>query len=699
MISRLLQCSTGQNLRLKGKKQIKSLLPRHCNRFSTKKSEDNLEGFDDDDDFLETLEKVEKQNQTPKRKSSWSHAIVHDDIDAIFGSPSPLSRLKNLKSNKENDIHQEIRKLPKLNFDEENKAGPSVETSAHQSCDSADEDDIPLVYQDRWKEDHEPIAISDDDEDVINLAEDLDDYEAPLENLQTDCLTQQFLQDADWEELEEDEADADNFDIGEGGDALEEESDSRESQEMFGPSPLKQPTIRPPRLSIGEQVIFASEVGQEKTDVKSVPELQEFVDHAIETRKKLFRNKNFHKDLSKLIPTEAMDLRKDYATLTSQILEIFPLLPFDYNFCLPESVCKSLRLVQECQLKLRKRLIDYEESHPNALSPRENDSECDASPPFDGLPDVDTPPCQAPLSAPAMSSTAGQTRPKFTFKKPGTSSATLPTTPATTNFQTALTTSTWDTSPATIPGPVRDTPSQVWNPPVLTSSFSSGYERSSREALGTSTSTAESHNRSSSGGASHTGTQLIEDFHTQSIQEPDTVNYTSKLYKEKCDDINIEGKFLGEARNDGKDPRLCSENHEFSSQVREVLSKTFGLRTFRPNQLAAINGVLLGHDTFVLMPTGGGKSLCYQLPASVKGGVTVVVSPLVSLIQDQVTKLNGLGITADHMSGEDYGRQQTIYSKMRSSQPGPTLLYVTPEKLSNSNKLTDALRSLYNRDK
>ena len=93
------------------------------------------------------------------------------------------------------------------------------------------------------------------------------------------------------------------------------------------------------------------------------------------------------------------------------------------------------------------------------------------------------------------------------------------------------------------------------------------------------------------------------------------------------------------------------------------------------------------------------KSLCYQLPASVKGGVTVVVSPLVSLIQDQVTKLNGLGITADHMSGEDYGRQQTIYSKMRSSQPGPTLLYVTPEKLSNSNKLTDALRSLYNRDK
>ena len=133
--------------------------------------------------------------------------------------------------------------------------------------------------------------------------------------------------------------------------------------------------------------------------------------------------------------------------------------------------------------------------------------------------------------------------------------------------------------------------------------------------------------------------------------------------------------------------------------MREKLKQTFGLRSFRPNQLAAINSILLGHDTFVLMPTGGGKSLCYQLPAVLRGGVTVVVSPLVSLIQDQVTKLTGLGIAADHMSGEDYGRQQRIYSMMRSTTHcGPTLLYVTPEKLSNSGALMSALGSLYKRN-
>ena len=88
------------------------------------------------------------------------------------------------------------------------------------------------------------------------------------------------------------------------------------------------------------------------------------------------------------------------------------------------------------------------------------------------------------------------------------------------------------------------------------------------------------------------------------------------------------------------------ERFPFSHRLRDGFHKVFHLKRYWPNQLEAINAAMLKEDCFVLMPTGGGKSLCYQLPACVSdGAVTVVVSPLKSLIQDQVQRLQTLNVS------------------------------------------------------
>lgn len=112
----------------------------------------------------------------------------------------------------------------------------------------------------------------------------------------------------------------------------------------------------------------------------------------------------------------------------------------------------------------------------------------------------------------------------------------------------------------------------------------------------------------------------------------------------------------------------------------EVLNRVFGYKSFRLNQEVAVSAVLQGRDAFVLMPTGGGKSLCYQIPALVKPGCAIVVSPLISLMKDQVDALRANGVAAafynSSLSAAD-GR-----AAMRMFAAGElSLLYVAPERL------------------
>ncbi|KAI9356676.1 P-loop containing nucleoside triphosphate hydrolase protein [Pilaira anomala] len=145
-------------------------------------------------------------------------------------------------------------------------------------------------------------------------------------------------------------------------------------------------------------------------------------------------------------------------------------------------------------------------------------------------------------------------------------------------------------------------------------------------------------------------------------------------------------------------------NYPWSRDVRKALTQTFKLTEFRPNQLEAINTTLNGDDVFVLMPTGGGKSLCYQLPAIIQGykrqGITFVVSPLLSLMQDQVEQLVKVrGIHAGMLNSTIGERQKKwVFDDLMSPSPTMRLLYITPELLDYSGQLKSVLRNLHQRN-
>lgn len=120
--------------------------------------------------------------------------------------------------------------------------------------------------------------------------------------------------------------------------------------------------------------------------------------------------------------------------------------------------------------------------------------------------------------------------------------------------------------------------------------------------------------------------------------------------------------------------------------ARAVLRERFGYSDFRPPQIRAIEAALSGRDALVVLPTGGGKSLCYQVPALVRGGLTVVISPLISLMKDQVEALERRGVAAAFINST-LGASASSERMARVRDGSLQLLYLSPERLESGRTL------------
>ncbi len=123
-----------------------------------------------------------------------------------------------------------------------------------------------------------------------------------------------------------------------------------------------------------------------------------------------------------------------------------------------------------------------------------------------------------------------------------------------------------------------------------------------------------------------------------------------------------------------------------ADEKRRVLKEVFGFDDFRPGQEAAMDALLAGRNVLTVMPTGAGKSLCFQVPALIKGGLTVVVSPLVALMRDQVAALRLAGVAADAINSA-HSRDENVAAWHRVTTGETRLLYLSPERLMTGRML------------
>jgi ATP-dependent DNA helicase RecQ len=129
--------------------------------------------------------------------------------------------------------------------------------------------------------------------------------------------------------------------------------------------------------------------------------------------------------------------------------------------------------------------------------------------------------------------------------------------------------------------------------------------------------------------------------------------------------------------------------HTDEKYLHEVLKKVFGFDSFKGNQEAIIKSVLAGHNTFVIMPTGGGKSLCYQLPAVISRGTAIIISPLIALMKNQVDAIRNFGteVGIAHFLNSSLSKPEIMQVKSDLQSGKTKLLYVAPESLTKTDNI------------
>ncbi|KAJ7329236.1 hypothetical protein JRQ81_015410 [Phrynocephalus forsythii] len=138
------------------------------------------------------------------------------------------------------------------------------------------------------------------------------------------------------------------------------------------------------------------------------------------------------------------------------------------------------------------------------------------------------------------------------------------------------------------------------------------------------------------------------------------------------------------------------EDFPWSIGIRDALQNNFKIKKFRPLQLETINVTMSGRDVFLVMPTGGGKSLCYQLPAVCCDGFTLVICPLISLMEDQLMMLEQLGVSATLLNASSTKEHvKWVHTEMLSRSSQLKLIYVTPEKIAKSKMFMSKLEKAY----